>query len=64
MLVMYLATDGNNNKDQVKDMHNKATSWVTSIRAGGDQQNKACKVFNSTIPQTIKYPLSDMTLKE
>ena len=40
MLGMYLAPD-ESNKDQLKYMHNHATSWATSIRAGVFQQNKA-----------------------
>ena len=62
-LVIYLAPDGNN-KDQVKYMHKKETAWSTSIRSGGVQQNKLWKSFNSTIPQTIKYPLASMTLNK
>ena len=38
ILVMYLATDGNN-KYQVKYMQKKATAWITSIRVGGVQKN-------------------------
>ena len=63
MLVMYLAPDGNN-KDQVNYIQKKATALETSTRSGGVQQNKAWKALNSTIPQTIKYPLSTMTLNE
>ena len=37
MLGMYLVPDGNN-KDQVKYMHKKATTWATSIRVGGVQR--------------------------
>ena len=63
LLVMYHAPDGNN-KDQVKYMHKKATVWATSIREGDVQQNESWKAINSTILQTIKYPLSDMTLNK
>ena len=57
MLGVYLAQDGNNN-NQVKYMHKKATAWATSIRAGGVEQNKAWRAFNSTILKTIKMPLT------
>ena len=57
MLVMYIAPDGNN-KDQVKSMHKKETSWATFIKVGCVQQNESWKALNSTIPQTMKYPLS------
>ena len=63
MLVMYIPLDVNN-KDQVKYMHKRATTWATSIRVGCVQQNEAWKSFNSTIPQRMKYPLSAMTLKK
>ena len=61
MLVIYLALDGND-KDQVKYMQKKATNWETSIRAGGVQQNKVWKALKSTIPLTMEYTLSAMTL--
>ena len=61
MLGIYLAPDGND-KYQVEFMKKKATAWETAIRSVGVQQNKAWKSLNSTIPQTIKYPLSTMTL--
>ena len=61
MLGMYLALDGNN-KNQVKYMHKTATTRETSIRVGGVKQNEARKSLNSTIPQTMKYPLSAITL--
>ena len=60
---MYLAPDGNI-KDQVKYMHKKSTAWATSIQAGGVQQNESWKSLNSTIPQTIKYPLPSITLND
>ena len=60
---MYLAPDGNN-KEQVKYMQKKVTGWETSIRSGGVQQKKAWKALNSTIPQTMKYPLSHMTFNK
>ena len=63
VLVMYLALYGNN-KDQVKCMHKKATTWATSIIVGGVQQNESWKSLNSTIPQTMKYPLSAMTINK
>ena len=63
MLEMYL-TPGGNNKYQVKYTHKKATSWATSIRAGGVQQNEAWKALNYTIPKTMKYPLPAMNLYE
>ena len=63
MLGMYLEQDGNN-KDQVKYMHKKATSQANSIRAGGIQQNDYWKALNSTIPQTMKYTLSAITLNK
>ena len=63
MLVMYLTPDGNN-KDQIKYMHKKSTVWETAIVSGGVQQNKAWKDLNSAVPQTMKYPLPDMTLNE
>ena len=63
ILVMYLATDGNN-KYQVKYMHKKAIPWETSVRLGGIQQNKAWKALNSTILHTMKYSLSAITLNE
>ena len=63
MLGMYLATDVNN-KDKVKYMHKKAPAWATSVRAGGVQQNKARKAFNSEITQTRKYPLPIIMLNE
>ena len=63
LLGMYLALDGNN-KDQVKYIHKKATEWSTSIIVGGVQQNNAWKALTSTIPQTMKYPLSAMTLNK
>ena len=44
-------------------MQKKATALETSIRSGGGKQNEAWKALNSTIPQTIKYPLSVMTFK-
>ena len=55
VLVMYLAPY-DNNKDQVKYMHKKATAWETSISADVVKQNKAWKALNSTIPQTMKHP--------
>ena len=61
MLGMYLAPDGNN-KYQVKYMHTKSTAQKTSIRVEGVQQNEAWKSLNSTIPKTMKYPLSDIKL--
>ena len=63
MLGIYLATDGNN-KDQIKYIHKKATSWANSIISGSVQQNKAWKYLNSTIPQTMKYRLPAMVLNE
>ena len=63
MLVMYLTPDGNN-KDKVKYMHRKVTAWETSVIAGSVQKNKSWKALNSTIPQTMKYLLSTMTLNE
>ena len=61
MLGMYPVPDGNN-KDQVKYMHKKATAWATSIIARSVQQNKSWKDSNSTVPQTMKYPLYSMTI--
>ena len=55
ILGMYLAQDGNN-KDEVKYMHTKATTWETYIRVKGVQKNEAWKALNPTTPQTIKYP--------
>ena len=63
MLGMYFLPDGKN-KDQVKYMQKKAILWATSIRVRGVQQNDLWKALNSTITQTMKYPLSDMALKE
>ena len=63
MLIIYLALDGNN-KDQVKYMQKKATTWATYIRVQGVQQNEAWKALNSTIPQIMEYSLSDMLLKQ
>ena len=62
-LGMYVAPDGNN-KYQVKYMHKKATTWATSIRVGGVQQNNVWKALNATIPKKVKYPLSDMKLND
>ena len=56
MLVIYLVPNGNN-EYQFKYMHKKATAWATSIKVGGFQQNEAWKALNSTIPQTMKYPI-------
>ena len=63
MLGMYLSPDVNI-KDQVKYMHKKATARETSIRAGGVQRNESRKSLNSTITQTMKYPLSSITLND
>ena len=63
ILGVYLAPDGNN-KDQVKYMHKNPTSWAISIIVGGVQQNKSWKALKSATLQTMKYPLSDMTLNK
>ena len=63
VLVIYLAPDGNN-KDYVRYMHKKATTWAASIWSWCMQQNESWKALNSTIPQTIKYPLSSITLND
>ena len=63
MLGMYIAPDGNND-DQLIYMHKKSTVWETSIRSGGVKQNEAQKVLNSTNPQTMKYPLSEMIINK
>ena len=63
VLVIYVPPDGSN-KDQVKNMHKKETVWATDIIVGGVQKNKAWKALNSTISQTIKYPLSAMILNK
>ena len=43
------------NKDKVKEMHKKETTWSTSIRAGSVQQNKARKSLKYTMNETMKY---------
>ena len=63
MLVMYLALEGNNNY-QFKYMHKKLTTWADPIREGDVQQNEVWKSLNSTITQTIKYPLPSTTLND
>ena len=63
VLGMYLAPDGNN-KDQVKYIHKNLTAWATSIISGVVQQNESWRSLNSTITQTMKHPLSAMTLNE
>ena len=60
---MYISPDGNN-KDQVKYMHKKATSWAASIRVGGVQKKEAQKALNSTTLQKMKYLLSPMVLNK
>ena len=56
-----MAPDGNNS-DQVKYMRTKSLSWSRSIRAGGIQKYESLHALKSTIPQTLKYPLTSMTL--
>ena len=63
MLRIYLAPDGNI-EYIVKYIHKKSTTWETSIREMGVQKNQVWKSLNSTTPQTIKCPLSIMTLKD
>ena len=63
MMGIYLTSDGNN-KEQVKYMHKKSTTWETSIRAGSVQHKKSWKTLNYNIPQTMKYPLPAMKINE
>ena len=61
MLVMYISTD-DNNKDQVKYMHQKETAWSTSIRVEGVQQKRIMEIPKINNLPKMKYYLSAMTL--
>ena len=61
MLGMYLFLD-KNNLDQFKYMRTKALIWEFSIQADVIQKYEALHAPKSIVPQTFKYPLTEMIL--